>query len=149
MWLWLLWGYIRVSFMLPGVSYWGAQMNNVKSYMMLTVIIGRYKHQHLTYCHPKKIRSHLWWNPLLSWSEILQQCSCIKNSLALVMTLQHSYMCVCIPCCILLMTVCWLLPLCFSRTYWSSQFWEHHGKVNFSWCWQHNGCILFIVSEFF
>ncbi len=36
---------------------------------LLTVIIGRYKHQHLTCCHPKRIRIHLRWSPLLICSE--------------------------------------------------------------------------------
>ena len=67
------------------------------------------------------------------------------NSLALVMTLQHSWMCMCVPYFILLTTVCWLLSLCFSNTYWYFTVWRHHGEVYFSWCWQPKLTLVVVV----
>ena len=42
-----------------------SKVNNVKSYILLTIIIGRNKHQRLSCCNPKRGRIHLWWYPLM------------------------------------------------------------------------------------
>ena len=41
-----------------------------------------------------------------------------------------------------------ILSLCYLKQIWYFTVWNHNEKVNFSWCWQHDGCFFlnFFVS---
>ena len=84
-----------------------SKVNNDKSYILLTIIIGRHKHQRRSYCNPRRGRIHLWWHPLCLFCEGPQLRSCTFISLWIWYWHCHIVKCACVYHFVTFKDGCW------------------------------------------